>query len=256
MACSLVGAFGWSKRSRRTSNSSKLHVGGHDAEDLVRVVPGRHGRPGWGAVLAPVDPGHDVAPDADGVVLVDGEVVRQPGDPRVHLGAAQRLVVGFLAGGHLHQRRPAEEHLRLPVHQDRVVAHAGHVGAARGRVAEHQRHGGHRVGGQFGELKEDPAGRDEQVGLRRQVRAARFHQVHHRQPVGAGDLQRAQRLAQRVRVRSAPWPAADPGRGAAAGSAPRRLRSPVRAVYPAHRAQRAARRGWPGRSRRSGRRGR
>src|SRR5271165_4187081 len=52
-----------------------------------------------------------------------------------------------------------------------------------------------RVGGQFGELVEDPAGRDEQVGLRRQVRAARLHQVHHREPVGAGDLQRAQRLA-------------------------------------------------------------
>ena len=164
---------------------------------------GGSGRRRGGALLAPVDPGHDVAADADGVVLVDGEVIREPGDPRVHLGAAQRLVVGFLAGGHLHQRRPAEEHLRLPVHQDRVVAHAGHVGAARGRVAEHQRHGGHRVGGQFGELVEDPAGRDEQVGLRRQVRAARLHQVHHRQPVGAGDLQRAQGLAQRVRVHRA-----------------------------------------------------
>ena len=76
-------------------------------------------------------------------MLVDGEVVGEPGDPRVHLGAAQRLVVGLLAGGHLHQRRPAEEHLGLAVDQDRVVAHAGHVGAARGRVAEHQRHGRH-----------------------------------------------------------------------------------------------------------------
>jgi hypothetical protein len=50
---------------------------------------------------------------------------------------------------------------------------------------------------------EDPAGRDEQVGLRRQVRAARLDQVHHRQPVDPGDLQGAQRLAQRVRVHRA-----------------------------------------------------
>jgi hypothetical protein len=50
---------------------------------------------------------------------------------------------------------------------------------------------------------EDPAGRDEQVGLRRQVRAARLHQVHHRQPVDPGDLQGPQGLAQRVRIHRA-----------------------------------------------------
>ena len=57
--------------------------------------------------------------------------------------------------------------------------------------------------GQLGELVEDPAGRDEQVGLRRQVGAARLHQVHHRQPVDPGDLQGPQGLAQRVRVHRA-----------------------------------------------------
>ena len=57
--------------------------------------------------------------------------------------------------------------------------------------------------GQLGELVEDPAGRDEQVGLRRQVRAARLDQVHHRQPVDPGDLQGTQGLAQRVRVHRA-----------------------------------------------------
>ena len=182
-----------------------LHVGGDDAEDLVGVVPRLGHRSRRRSLLAPVDPGHDGAAEADRVELVDGEVVGEPGDPRVHLGAAERLVVGFLAGGHLHQRRAAEEHLGLAVHQDRVVAHAGHVGAARGGVAEHQRHRGNGQAGQLGQLVEDPPGRDEQVGLGRQVGAARLHQVHHRQPVHPGDLQRAQGLAQRVRVhRAAP----------------------------------------------------
>ena len=56
---------------------------------------------------------------------------------------------------------------------------------------------------QLGELVEDPAGRDEQVSLGPQVGAARFHQVHHRQPVGTGDLQRTQGLAQRVGIHRA-----------------------------------------------------
>ena len=72
-------------------------------------------------------------------LLVDGEVVGEPGDPGVHLGAAERLVVGLLAGGHLHQRRTAEEHLGALLDHDDVVAHARDVGAAGGRVAEHQR---------------------------------------------------------------------------------------------------------------------
>ena len=42
----------------------------------------------------------------------------------MHLGAAERLVVGLLAGGHLHQRRAAEEHLGLLLDHHGVVAHA------------------------------------------------------------------------------------------------------------------------------------
>ena len=57
----------------------------------------------------------------------------------MHLGAAERLVVGLLAGRHLHQRRAAEEHLGLLAHHHGVVGHPGHVGAARGGVAEDQR---------------------------------------------------------------------------------------------------------------------
>jgi hypothetical protein len=48
--------------------------------------------------------------------LVLGEEVGQAGDPRVHLRAAERFVVGLLAGRHLHERRAAEEHLGLLLH--------------------------------------------------------------------------------------------------------------------------------------------
>ena len=145
----------------------------------------------------------DVTADADGVELVDGEVVAQTGDPGVHVGAAERLVVGVLAGGHLHQRRAAEEHLGLLVDQHGVVAHPGHVGPARGGVAEHQRDAGDPHRRQLGEFVKDPAGGNEKLGLRGQVRAAGLDQVHHRQPVDPRDLQRPQVLAQRVGIHRA-----------------------------------------------------
>ena len=90
-----------------------------------------------GAALAVVQPADDLAAEADAVELVDGEVVGEPADPRVHLGAAERLVVALLAGRHLHERWPAEEHLRALLDHHDVVAHARHVRAAGGRVAEH-----------------------------------------------------------------------------------------------------------------------
>ncbi len=153
--------------------------------------------------LAPAEVGDDLPADADAVELVRGEVVGEPGHARVHVRPAERLVVGVLAGGHLDQRRAAEEDLGLLVDEHRVVAHAGDVGAARGRVAEDQGDGRDARRGQLGEVVEDLARRDEQVRLRGQVRAARLDQVDDRQPVPAGDLKRAQRLAQRVGVHRA-----------------------------------------------------
>ena len=147
--------------------------------------------------------GDDLPPDADAVGLVDGEVVGEPRHPRVHVGAAQLLVAGFLAGRHLDQRRAAEEHLGLLVDQHRVVAHARHVGAARGRVAEHEGDRGDAQRRQLRQVAEDRARRDEDIGLRRQVGAAGLHQVDDRQPVVPGDVERAQVLPQRVRVRRA-----------------------------------------------------
>ena len=82
-----------------------LDVRRGDAEQLLGVVQGRAGglrrsRAG----LAPVQVADDVAADPQRVGLVEREVVGQPGLPRVHLGAAERLVVGVLVDRHLHQR--------------------------------------------------------------------------------------------------------------------------------------------------------
>jgi hypothetical protein len=175
-----------------------------DAEQLVRVVPRRvGGLRRAGAELAPVQLRDDLPADPDAVRLVGGELIGQPGDARVHVRAAELLVAGVLPGGHLHQRRPAEEDLGLAVDQNAVVAHPGHVRATGRGVAEDQRDRRDAHGRQLGEVVEDLAGVHEQFRLGRQVRAAGLDQVDHRQPVRPGDLQRPQRLAQRVGVHRA-----------------------------------------------------
>ena len=125
-------------------------------------------------LFTPVQPRDDAAADADGVELVEGEVVSQTRSAGVHFGAAQRLIVGLLAGGHLHQRRAGQEDLRALLDHHHVVGHAGDVGAARGGVAEHQRDGRDARGRQPGQVPEHlPAG-DEDLLLGGQVGAARI----------------------------------------------------------------------------------
>ena len=150
--------------------------------------------------LAPVQPGHDPPADPQRVGLVDGDVVGQAADPAVHDGPAELLLVGDLAGGHPHQRRTAQEHLRAAVDHHDVVAHAGHVRAAGGGVAEDQRDRRDAGGREPGEVAEDLPARDEDLLLRGQVGAAGLDQVDQRQPVLPGDLHRPQRLLQRPRV--------------------------------------------------------
>ena len=70
-----------------------------------------------------------------GVVL--GHPLGDARDGGVHLGAAQLLVGGDLAGRGLQQRRAGQEDLGLVAHHDDVVGEAGQIGAARGRRAVH-----------------------------------------------------------------------------------------------------------------------
>jgi hypothetical protein len=129
--------------------------------------------------------------------VVVGEVVRDAGDPAVHVAAAERLGVDLLAGRGLHQRRSAEEDRALVAHDDGLVAHRGNVGAA-GRAGTHH-HGDLRdVGGRHaGLVVEDPAeviAVREHLVLQRQEGAARIHQVDARQVVLERHLLRAQVL--------------------------------------------------------------
>ena len=116
------------------------HVGRRATEQLVGVVQRRVGGLARArAELAPAEVAHDLAADPQRVQLVDGEVVRQAARARVHLGAAERLLVDDLVDRHLHQRRAAEVDRAAALHHHHVVAHAGDVGAAGGRRAEHER---------------------------------------------------------------------------------------------------------------------
>ena len=57
-------------------------VGGRDAEELLGIVAGRPpGAPGRRTELGVVEAADDLAPDAEGVELVGGEVVGEPAHP-------------------------------------------------------------------------------------------------------------------------------------------------------------------------------
>ena len=55
----------------------------------------------------------------------------------MHVGAAELFGGDDLAGGRLHQRRPAEENRALIAHDDALVRHRRHIGAACGAGAHH-----------------------------------------------------------------------------------------------------------------------
>ncbi len=170
-------------------------VGRRDPDQLLLVVARRPAStPRWRAELAVVEAAHDAAPDPQGIGLVDGVVIGETADASVHVGAAQALVVAVLAGGHLHERRTAEEHLRALLDHHDVVAHAGHVGAAGRGVAEDDGHGRDRLTGQAGEVAERLAAGDEDLALVGEVGAAGLDHVDQRQAVLASDLHRPQRL--------------------------------------------------------------
>ncbi len=173
-----------------------------DAQQVLGVVDrlvAGHGRPR--SQLAPVEVDDDLTADPDGVLLVDGEVVRQTRGARVHLGAPQFLIGGLFAGGHLDQRRPTEEHLGTLLDHHRVVAHRRHIRSAGGGVAEDDGEGGDALLRQLGEIAEPLAAGDEDLGLIGQVGAARFDQVDQGEAVLHRNVLGAQRLRQRVAVR-------------------------------------------------------
>ena len=134
-------------------------------------------------------------------------MVGDAGEARVHVRAAQLLGGHVLPGRRLHERWAADEDRAGPLHDHRLVAHRGHVRAARGAGAHHDRDlrdPGRRHARLVVEDAAEVLPVGEDLVLERQVRAARIDQVDARQTVLRRHLLGAQVLLDREReVRAA-----------------------------------------------------
>ena len=176
------------------------HVEGHphvdrgDAQVLGRVQRFDRRSRRLGAQPLPVQVSDDAPGHGDGLVLVPGQVVAQPRGAGMHEGAAQLLLIGLLADGHLDQRRATEKDAGPALDHDRVVAHAGQVGPAGGGGAEDDADGRNALGRELGQAAELLAPGHEDIGLARQVGSARLDHDHQGQPVDLGHVHGPQQL--------------------------------------------------------------
>ena len=167
--------------------------------------------PAGAGLVAESSCAHDLAGDRQRMAVVVGEVVGDAGGARVHVAAAQVLGGHDLAGGGLHQRRAAQEDGPLVLHDDRLVAHRRHVGAAGRARAHHHRDLRDALRGEVGLVVEDAAEvllvREDLV-LQRQEGAAGIDEVdagqavlRARSPARAGASSRSAGS----RCRPSPW---------------------------------------------------
>ena len=164
---------------------------------------GRGGASAMSGRLVGVQPGHDAPHDGERMGVVIGVMVGDAGLAGVNLRAAQLLRRNDLAGCGLHQRRAAEEDRALPFDDHAFVGHRGNIGAARGAGAHHRGDLGNARRRHRRLIVEDAAEMlavGEDVGLVRQIAAARVHQIDAGQPVLARDLLGAQMLLHRHRI--------------------------------------------------------
>ena len=123
---------------------------------------------------------------------------------RVCTSRAAEFVDGHvLAGRRFHERRSAQEDRAGAADDDIVFAQRRHVGAAGRAMAEHDGDLRHAQLRQDRLIAENAAGQvavGEQVGLQRQEAAGAIAQVHDRQPVLDGDVERPHDLLDRQRI--------------------------------------------------------
>ena len=175
----------------------------YDPEELLGVVERFLGRLQRQLVrLDGVEVRDERAGQLERVRLVLGEVLGHAAEARVHVGAAEVLCGDDLAGRGLHHRRAAEEDRAVALHDDALVAHRRHVGAAGRARAEHARHLRDPARRHLRLVEEDPAevvAVREHLVLQRQERAAGVDQVDARQVVLERDLLRPDVLLDRHR---------------------------------------------------------
>ena len=137
------------------------------------------------------------------VRVVVREVVRDAGEARVDVAAPELLGRHVLARGRLHEGRAREEDRPLVLHDDGLVRHRGDVRAARRARAEDGRDLREARGAHARLVVEDApevVAVGEDLGLQREERAARVHEVDRREAVLERDLLRAEVLLDRDRV--------------------------------------------------------
>ena len=124
----------------------------------------------------------------------------------MHVGTAEFFGRHHLAGRGLHQRRPAEKDRALVAHDDALVRHGRHIGAAGGAGAHHDRDLRNALRGHLRLVVEDaaemPLVRKDLV-LHRQEGAAGIDHVDAGQIILPRDILRAQMLLHGHRVVSA-----------------------------------------------------
>ena len=153
-----------------------------------------------------VQAGDDAAAKRQRMAVILGVVVGDAGFPCVHVGAAQFLGRNHLAGRRLHQRRPAEKDGALIAHDNGLIRHRRHIGAARGAGAHDHRDLGDAGCRQRRLIVKDAAEMlaiGKHLGPMRQVGAAGIDQIDARKPIFARDFLRAHVLLHRHRIVSA-----------------------------------------------------
>ena len=221
-------------RDHLTHVDGTLVVHRHDAQQFLGIVPRRTMRRCVRVGAVPLQIGHDVARDPQRVAVVFRKVIAEAGNAGVHLGAAEFLLGGDLAGRGLQERRPGQEGTGPPAHHHDVVGQPGLVGAARGRGAMRHRH--HRQAGrrQPRQIAEDVAAAHKILdAVAQEIGAGAFDQLHVRQLVLQRQFLHPQRLVEAVGLQRAGIDAgiisadhaadagdeSDPGDQAAAGNA-------------------------------------
>ena len=179
----------------------ETQIGRDDSEQFFGVGQWVDGGMWPRSLFDPIQPGDDASAERDGISFVSGEVVGQSRCAGMHLGPAERLIIGLLAGGHLHQWRSGQEHLRALLDHHHVIGHTGYVRPASGGVAEHQGDGRYAGGRQPGQVAEHLAARNEDLLLGGKIGAAGLYQRDHRKSVLPRDLVGAQHFFQCPRIR-------------------------------------------------------
>ena len=125
------------------------------------------------------------------MVVVRSHMIHHATATAVGVGAAEVFRADHLTRGGFHQRRTAKEDRPLPAHDDRLVAHGRHVGAAGGAGTHDAGDLGNPRSAHPRLIVEDAAEMlavREHLGLMRQVRATAVDEVDARQVVLKGDL--------------------------------------------------------------------